>query len=873
MKKSPCRRFFVYTELVEVVEWKKIFMKFSDYTIKNIEEVLKELETSEKGLLETEAANRLKVYGPNEVKAKEVGSLDIFLRQFKSPFIYLLFIAAVIAFIIGEMIEGGLILAFVFFNVLFGFLQEAKAQKAISLLKKYLLKKVKVRRNALEKEIEEKLLVPGDIVLLEAGDIIPADLRIFQIKNFVVDESILTGESQPVAKIAKALKKETKEIFEAKNIVFSGTSVISGNAQGIIINTGKNTVFGKITKLVNGTARGGIYEKNLLNFSRLILRIVLITIISVYFANLIIKKGEGLSEFSIFSIALVVSIIPEALPLVANFSLSQGALKLAKEKVIVKRLTAIEDLGDIEILCTDKTGTITENKLVLDTIFSQNQEKCLLYGLSTPSVLKEKINSIKNPFDLALIQAAPENIKESLKKLKLLSEVPFDPSRLRSSVLLEDSDGKRILISRGAPEIILKLSKDFDGNLSKESIKEKIEKEGNEGKRVLAVAFKEFEKNDFKVKDEKNLIFLGYFSFKDPLKKTAKETAVLAKKLGLKLKILTGDSKEVAGFTAKEIGLIEDERKVITGAEMDDLSEEEFAEKCQEFSVFARVSPETKYNIVKELSKVAEVGFLGDGINDIPALKVSRLAVVVNSAADVTKEVSDIVLLKKDLRVLINGIWEGRNIFSNINKYIKVTLASNFGNFYSIAFISLLIPFLPMLPAQILLVNLLSDFPLIAVASDRVDVEELRKPKLYQLNRFILLIFLLGLVSTAFDFIFFGLFHNAQPGLIQTLWFMESILTEILLIFSVRTSHLFFKAKGPSFLLIVVSLFAVAVSIFLPFSNIGKEALGFVSPPFASLLIVFSLLFFYFIASEMVKLFYFRYWHNRNLPQSTVSRF
>lgn len=839
-------------------------MEFSKYTTKNVEEIFQDLKTSERGLSEKEAKERLKIYGFNEVKEKETSSFDIFLRQFKSPFFYLLFIAASIAFLIGEKIDGFLIFIFVFINVSLGFFQEAKARRAISLLKKYLPQKVRVQRTGIEKEIEKRFLVPGDIVLLQAGDIASADLRIWEIKNFLVDESILTGESVPVAKTFQPLTKEVKEIFKAENIIFSGTSVISGEAQGIVINTGKNTVLGEITRLVSGITRESAYEKNLIRFSNLILRIVLITITLVFLANLLIRGRENLLDFSIFSIALIVSIIPEALPLVVSFALSQGALKLAKKQVVVKRLAAVEDLGDIEILCTDKTGTITENKLALIKIFAQEKEKCLLYGLFASSYVKEKIESLKNPFDLALLEKSSSHIRQSLKKIKAIFEIPFDPFRLRNSVLLEAENGKKILIVRGAAEIILKLSLTFEGNLTREGVEKEIEKDGMEGKRTLAVAFKEFEKNYFSESDEKNLTFLGFFSFKDPLKETAKETVRLAKRLGVQVKILTGDSKEVAGFIAKEIGLIKNPQNVITGEALDILPKEDFEKKCQEFSVFARVSPQTKYKIVKQLSEKYEVGFLGEGINDAPALKASHLAIVVDAATDVAKEVSDIILLKRDLKVIIDGIEEGRNIFSNINKYIKTTLASNFGNFYSIAFISLIIPFLPMLPTQILLVNLLSDFPLIAVASDKVDIEELRKPKLYQLNKLIFLIFLLALVSTVFDFIFFGIFHNSQPAMIQTLWFIESILTEIMLIFSLRTSRFFVKSKSPSFPLITISLLTIFVVIFLPFSNFGKTTLHFISPPSSSLLIIFFLLLSYFIASEMVKLIYFRYWGLNN---------
>lgn len=836
-------------------------MKFSSYTTKNVEEVLKELKTSEEGLSEREAANRLKIYGLNEIKAKETSLFDIFLRQFKSSFVYLLFIAALVAFSIGEIINGFLILFFVFINVFLGFFQEARAQKAILLLRKYLPSNIRVLRGGEEKVIDKKFLVPGDIILLKTGDIIPVDSRVLKVQNFLVDESILSGESVPIPKISQSLLKETKEIFEAKNILFAGTAVISGEAEGLVIGTGKDTAFGQISKLVSEEIRESIYEKNLLKFSQIILRIVVITIISIFLANLFIKGGANFFDYLIFSIALIVSVIPEALPLVVTFTFSQGALRMAKEKVVVRRLSAIEDLGDIEILCTDKTGTLTENKLRLENIYSANKDKCLLYGLLSSSYMKEEIESVLNPFDSALFEKASQEILQSLKKFKVISEIPFDPFRLRNSTLLEDENGGSILIVKGAPETILELSAEIEGILGREKLKEEIKKEGKMGKRTLALAFKKFDGKDFSEKDEKDLTFLGYFSFSDPLKKTAKEAISAAKKLGVEIKILTGDSKEVASYVAKEIGLIKDPQKVILGGKLDSLSEEDLEKVCDEFSVFARISPQTKYKIVKTLQKKYEVGFLGEGINDVPALKVANVAIAVKEAADVSREVSDIILLKKDLKVLINGILRGRNTFSNINKYIKCTLSSNFGNFYSIALISLFIPFLPMLPSQILLMNLLSDFPLIAVVSDKVDAEELKKPKLYQLNNFIFLIFLLALTSTIFDFIFFGIFHKAQPSMLQTLWFIESILTEIVLIFSIRTFRFFGKAKLPSLPLMIISFLTFLITVLLPFTNFGKEIFYFISPSLPSLSIVLILIIGYFITSEIVKLVYFQYWH------------
>lgn len=835
-------------------------MKFSEYTTENIKETFSILRTSERGLSEKEAEKRLQKYGFNEIKEKEVGLFNIFLRQFKSPFFYLLFVAAIIAFFIGEKIDSLAILVFILVNVSLGFLQEARAHRAVLLLKKHLLEKVRVMRDGVEKSIEKKFLVPGDMVFLEIGNIVSADLRVFKIQNFLVDESVLSGESVPVPKIQHALAKETKEVFEAKNIAFAGTSVISGKAEGIVIATGQETVFGEITKLVSGITRESTYEKNLFKFCQLILKIVITAIALVFFANLIIKGTANFFEFLLFSIALIVSILPEALPLVVTFALSSGALKMAREKVIVKRLSAIEDLGDIEILCCDKTGTLTENKLHLEKMFVSDKDKCLLFYLLTSPYMKEEITSSLNPFDFAVFEKTPKKLASSLKRFKEISEFPFDSFRMRSSALLEDGAGELILITKGAPEIILNLSSKIEGNFDRKEILKQIIKEGSQGKRALAIAFKKFDKKSFSEADEKDFTFLGILSFVDPLKDTAKESIELAQKIGLKIKILTGDSREVTGHIAKKIGLIKDPKEVITGGELNALSEEDFGRACDNFSVFARVSPETKLNIIKTLQKKFEVGFLGEGINDTPALKMANVGIVVKEAADVPREAADVVLLEKDLRVIVNGIKNGRHIFSNINKYIKCALASNFGNFYSIAVISLFINFLPILPIQILLGNLLSDFPLISITTDHIDIEEARRPKLYQLNQAISLIIVLALVSTMFDFVFFAIFFKSPPATMQTLWFIESILTEISLIFSIRTRHFFLKTKRPSIPLIFFTLLDAVIIILLPFTKIGQEFFHFVSPPIPSVLLVLFLVFNYFIISEIVKLLYFRYW-------------
>ena len=834
---------------------------FNQYTNKTAEESLLILKTSISGLTKKEALLHQQEFGLNELKTRNINAFEILIRQIKSPFAYLLLTAAIVSILIGQFVDSVAVLAFIFINVTIGFFQEYRAEKSVLMLQKFIAKKVKVRRDGKEEVIDRKFLVPGDIVLLEAGDLVPADLRVINVQNFLIDESVLTGESVPVAKIYEAMEKPEDEIFKAKNIIFSGTSVISGKAEAVVFETGKDTIFGNIIKSVSQIRRESTYEKNILYFCKLILRIVTITIILIFIANIALKGFGTVFELLLFSVALIVSILPEALPAVITFALSQGSLKMAKENVVVKRLSAIEDLGNVEILCTDKTGTLTQNKLSLEKIVSSDKRKLFLYSALSSGAdrIEEKL---LNPFDNAIFKRLPDDILRQSKKYKVIFELPFDSYRMRSAFLAEPKSGEKILVVKGAPESILKNCSRLGGSFTKAEIREDINREGQEGRRVLALAFKKVsrDKTSITVDDEKGLTFLGYFVFEDPLKSTSKEAIDLAKKLGVKIKIITGDSKEVAEFVAKKTGLYENVEDVISGEQLKEMQKEEFDDACDRCSVFARISPDLKHKIIKSLQKKYEVGFLGEGVNDAPALKTANVGIAVVEASDIARESADVVLLQKDLRVIVNGIKDGRVIFANINKYIKCALASNFGNFYSIAVISLFVNFLPMLPVQILLGNLMSDFPLISVSTDSVDIDELKKPKMYQLHNVLSLIISLALVSTLFDFIFFSIFYRQSPGNIQTLWFIESILTEIALIYVIRTRGWFYKAKKPGFWLVTLTIVDGIAIIILPFLKIGQEWFHFVMPPVLPLLIVFFLVGLYFIMSEFVKLIYFRHW-------------
>ncbi|MFA5069791.1 MAG: HAD-IC family P-type ATPase [Patescibacteria group bacterium] len=838
-------------------------MEYSAYTNKSPEELSKEFSVDlNKGLSKAEAEKRLLSYGPNKISGREVNGWQILKRQFTSPFIWLLLGAVGLAFILREFIDGGMILLFVAINTFLGFIQEYHSENAVKLLKRYMVHRLRTLRDGREETVESASLVPGDIILVKPGDILPADLRFFAAYDLMVDESVLTGESAPAKKSAETEKEKSNAIFAATNIGFSGTHIMTGEGKGIIFATGAKTEIGRIAKMTGETIHIGAFEKNLAKFSTFILRLISITLVAVFLANLFIKGLSDLAELVIFSIALAISVIPEALPVVTTFSLSRGALRLAKNKVVVKRLAAIEDLGSVEILCTDKTGTLTENKLTVDQVYAfQDRPALWLANLAAPNIKDD--DEPGDAFDQALIGHLPAEEKINIKQYGQIEEIPFDPERRRNSVIVQ-KDKEFILISRGAAEEIIKLCPKISP-AEKEKLTAWHVSAGRAGRRVIAVASRKLTaKNKDILAGENNLDFAGLISFIDPVKKSTKDAVNKAESLGVKIKILTGDSPEVAGAVAQQIALTDDITAVITGENFQKLSHEEQHKATEKYAVFARVTPEQKFNIIHILQEKYEVGFLGEGINDAPALKISNVGLVVESASDIARETADIVLLNKSLKVIIDGVEEGRRVFANTLKYIKATLTSNFGNFFAVAIASLLIDYLPMLPLQILLLNLLSDFPMIAIATDNVDLAELKKPRHYKIKDVALMAITLGVISTVFDFIFFGLFYRISPATLQTNWFIGSVITELLLIFSIRTRYFFLKGKKLSPTLLWLSVAAIGITILLPFTFIGRDLFKFTAPTYTQLLTISLVAITYFIFTESGKLLYYRFVKENN---------
>jgi len=847
--------------------------KIFDYSVKSNSEIIKEFGTSAKrGLdLKSVATNRAK-FGLNSLAIKELNAWRIFFRQFRSAFIYLLLGAMVITIFLGENINTFMIFIFLAVNTGLGFFQEYHSEKTVKLLNKYTLPRAKVLRGGKIEEIISKKLVPGDIIILKTGDKIPADIRLIEQNNLIVDETILTGESITVYKSAEILEHHPTAYHEALNLGFSGTDVLRGEAKGLVLAIGRNTAFGRIASLTVESQKISDFEKGISNFSKFIIKLVGLTLLIVFLANIFIKQGNiDILKLIVFSVALTVSVIPEALPLVTTFSLARGARRLAENKVIVKRLSAIEDLGAIEILCSDKTGTLTENKLTVANIHSDNPSQTLfLANLASAFELKKRIE----PFDIALEQELTAKQKQQIKKAVKIAEEPFDPKTKRN-IILAKINRKNLLIVRGAPEAVIELCTKFD-NKSRKNINDWVLREGEQGHRVLAIAYKEekgVDKKDniLKMLSSDNFTFAGAISFVDPIKPSSLETVNKARELGVRIMIITGDSLEVAGAVGRKIGLIDSPDKVISGEKWEKMTANHRQRCLDGCSVFARVSPEQKFKIIQSLRTKYMVGFLGEGINDAPALKIAGVSLVVDSAADIAREAADIVLLKKNLEVILNGIKEGRQVFANTTKYIQSTLASNFGNFFAVATASLLIDFLPMLPIQILLLNLLSDTPMISVSTDNVDQDELVSPKKYEVKDIIILAIILGLVSTVFDFIFFGIFVRMSPGVLQTNWFIGSILTELSLIFSIRTKSVFIKGSKPSKSLIWLSVIVFIATIGLPFTNFGQSIFKFIPPTRPHLFIIFSLVVIYFACSEIVKLFYYKNKIKNNKLTAVVS--
>lgn len=781
------------------------------------------------GLSSSEFDNLQQQFGKNTVKTSTTTGWHILLRQVKSPFIYLLLGAALLSFSLGERTDAAMIVLFTCINIFLGFYQEYRSEATARLLSGFLRHRASVVRDGSLTEIYAEDIVPGDVIFIESGDIIPADSVLIAAKHGLeIDSSVITGESIPV------------EMSLADSPLLAGTTVVSGSGFAKVTKIGASSQLGKIAAAAAATVRVSAFEKNIAKISGFTLKLIAVILVATYATNLALKGMGSFLETTLFAIALAVSVIPEALPVVVTFSLSRGALRLARHGSIVKRLSSIEDLGGIEILATDKTGTITENKLSVADMFAPDQGVLADY-LSYAATGKDVIDGLLHSL--------------SSKSRRVIDEIPFDALRRRSTTLVE-AGRDTILIVKGVPEELHNILKHKLVTGERLWLK-KQEEVGNRVIAVAAVKYPKSKKYDLK-KTEKLCKLYGYIALSDTVKATAKLSVAQAKRLNIAIKIISGDSAGVCYHVANQIGLAKSMDEVITGPELDALDDRDLHAAVSAHSVFARITPLQKSQLIDIMQEEKTVGFIGDGVNDAPALKSADVAIAVNHAADVAREAADIILTNNSLHTIVGGIEEGRIVFGNTAKYIKMTLAANVGNFFSVAIASLFIPYLPMLPIQILLVNLLSDFPMIAVAADTIDTAEISSPQTYNIHEIAAVASIFGLVSSAFDLIFFSIFVRFTPAILQTGWFIESILTELLFFYSIRSHAGILHAVKPPWGISALTAFVICLTVSITYTAFGHSELQFVSLPAPLLLLTFGLIFVYLVATETVKIFYYR---------------
>ncbi len=842
-----------------------------------IEELMLRLKTAPQGLSSEQVVEKLELYGRNELAREHRHSaLKEFLLHFKSPLVIILLIAGIISGVLGEVANTAIILTIIFVSVVLDYYQESKAEKAAQLLKQKVTTTATVLRDNVKQEIKFPEIVPGDIIFLSAGDIAPADSRIISAKDLFVNQSSLTGESFPVEKTPGNLKGKTAGIVDWSNYCFMGTSVVSGTAQAVVVKTGSSTEYGKIAKKLIEKQPETEFERGIKGFGFLIMQVTFLLVIFVFFIiSLRNPTDTGVVEALLFAVALAVGLTPELLPMIITINLSRGAMAMSKKGVIVKRLSSIENFGSMNVLCTDKTGTLTENriKLILNVDMNGDEdEKVFLYSFLNSNFQ----TGLKSPLDEAILKH-----KETDTTLyQKIDEVPFDFIRRRVSVVVERAD-QRFFIVKGAPEEILKICSYYElgriiADLNEETRK-KIEQKYNDysagGLRVLGVAYKRLkeEKAVYSTNDEKEMVFLGFVAFLDPPKETAKQSIQLLTKAGIELKILTGDNELVTRKVCEDLGF--EIKGIALGADIALMSDEAVMAVVEEANVFCRVNPVQKDRVIALLKRNGHVvGYMGDGINDAPSLKTSDVGVSVDNAVDVAKESADIILSKNDLTVLAEGVLEGRKTFGNTMKYIQLGVSSNFGNMFSVAGAAIFLPagFLPMLPVQILLNNLLYDFSQSTITTDKVDEEYVERPKRWDIGFIKRFMVSLGPVSSLFDFLTFftmlfvflpliplAMLTTEQQNLFRTAWFIESLCSQILVVFVIRTRRTPFWKSKPSKYLIASSIVIIAFALIVPYTPLGA-VFSFVPPPPLFYAALALLLGSYVALAEAVKYYFYK---------------
>ena len=823
------------------------------------------LATDEGGLTSAEALSRLSKYGLNLFRDHQEQSLILqFLSRFKNPLVILLLVASAISAFTGQTANFVIITVMVLLSVTLDFVQEHRAGKAAESLRHSVSVRATVIRDGKSTEVPVTHVVPGDLAVLSAGDMIPADGLVLEAKDLFVKQALLTGESYPVEKRPDALTADATDLQDAANAVFMGTTVISGSARFRVVKTGTGTSIGAIADSISRKPPPTAFEIGTHRFGLLIMRLTLLLVLFVLLVNALMHK-PWLESF-MFAVALAVGLTPELLPMVVSVTLSRGAMNMAKKRVIVKRLASIQNLGSMDVLCTDKTGTLTEAKIQLEQhVDPQGKPSARVLELAYLNSFFE--TGLKSPLDEAIL--AHENIDVST--WKKIDEVPFDFERRRVSVLLDKGNG-RLLVVKGASEEIIGLCTRYEeqGNetqipLDKVS-RGKIHGEHialeKEGFRVLGIAWREVpqDHSDAVIGDETELVFAGFAGFLDPPKASAGAALALLKESGVTVKIVTGDSELVTQHVCAQLNI--PVLGVLTGKEIEQMDDYALRARVEKANLFCRVNPSQKDRVILALKARGHVvGYLGDGINDAPSLHSADVGLSVDSAVDVAKEAADMILLDQDLHVLYDGVLEGRRTFGNIMKYIMMGTSSNFGNMFSMAGAALFLPFLPMLPTQILLNNILYDLSEVPIPLDKVDPEELSAPRVLDMNFIRNFMLVIGPISSAFDFLtFYVMLHvlKANEMLFQTGWFVESLSTQVLVIFIIRTRGNPLKSRAHP-ILMATSLAVVAIGAILPFSPLGKH-FGFVPPPAQFYAILAAMTVTYLAIVEMAKRGFYRWY-------------
>ena len=848
----------------------EFFQKLSNISKKESSEVLGILETSLNGLSRQAVEERIEKFGFNEIThEKERGLLWRLLLAAKNPLVILLLVLASIAFLTEDIRSGIVMTLMVILGVTLRFIQETKADNAAAKLKAMINVTATVIRESTQEEVALKNLVPGDIIVLSAGDMIPADVRILSAKDLFLIQSSLTGESLPVEKYDYCETRENVNPIELCNIAYLGTSIESGSATAAVVTTGSQTYFGTMSKSIEGEKIQTSFEKGVNRFTWLMIRFMVIMVPLVFIINGLTKHNWVEAFF--FALAVAVGLTPEMLPMIVSVSLSKGAILMSKKKVIVKRLNAIQNFGAMNILCADKTGTLTIDKVILEhhcDVVNEEDDSVLLDAY----LISHFQTGLKNVLDRAILHQSQVIRGISIGQFQKIDEIPFDFSRRMMSVVVKEPEGSCRLLTKGAPEEIFKRCTRFELHneilpmdpILIQDLKEEYEELSSDGFRVLALAYKDMEhKTTYTKNDENDLVLKGYVAFLDPPKETAAPAILALQKHGVEVKILTGDNDLVTKKICFEVGLPTD--RILLAEQVEKMGDKELAQTASEVAVFARLSPSHKERIIRVLREKGNVvGFMGDGINDAPALKAADVGISVDTAVDIAKESADVILLEKSLMVLEEGVLEGRKVFVNILKYVRMGASSNFGNMFSVLGASAFLPFIPMAPIQVLTNNLLYDFSQVPIPTDDVDPEQITKPRPWNIDEIKRFILFIGPISSIFDyttyFIMLYLFNCWDPSkasLFQTGWFVESLMTQTLIIHVIRTNKIPFIQSRPSWPLIVTTVLVMTAGMLLPYSPLAKP-LGFEQlPPLYWPLLALTLLC-YIILTQGVKTFLLR---------------